>query len=135
MQQMKYVLAILSVFLVASCSDPVEPTEYDLQFADVVDMKVSVQKNQVTCLLYVQAYNGCQEPRMVEARQADTNLEIVLTTYQANRSGCDTLQSVKKLWHTFTNLPEGTTAKLRVKAARNSKTNQPVDTLITVALP
>ncbi len=135
MQQLRTIVALTTLALVTSCSEPTMPSEVDQRFADVVDMKVSASANQVTCLMYVQTYSGCQDARIVKAQQNEHVLEIGLSTFQSTRSDCDTLQSVKKLWHTFSNLNGNAMYTVRIRAERDSRTKKALDTLITVALP
>jgi hypothetical protein len=136
MQQLRTIFALVILALMTSCSEQAAgPSETDQHFADIVDVKVSAQPNQVTCLMYVQSYSGCQDARVTSAQQVDKNLEVALTTFQSTAANCDTLQSVKKLWHTFPNLDAGTKYSVRIRAERDTRTNKPVDTLITVSVP
>lgn len=135
MQCSRIVLALCVLFLISSCSEPVAPGDSDLRFADVVDMKISAQPNQITCLLYVQVYSDCQEPVVASAKQTDSRVELAVTTMQRARSLCDTNVTVKKLWHQFTNVPTGTTMQVHISADKDSRTNRAVDTLVTVTVP
>ena len=129
----KFSCLAVSLFFLA-CSQSTQPTDSNLRFADVLDIKVSASSGQITCLMYVQAYNGCQEPRIVDVQQNASQLDIAVSTFQTSTGGCDTAQSVKKVWHTFANIPDSSAVTIRIRADRDTRTNMPVDTTIIYSL-
>lgn len=122
------VVALMVILL--SCSHGTQPSESDLGFADVMDVKISSAGDQVTCLLYVQAYSGCQEPRLVSTNQKDNSIELTVSTFKLVNKQCDTVQSVTKVWHTFSNLPDSSIMHIRIRSDKDTRTNKPTDTLI-----
>lgn len=134
LQHFRWMIILSLVVGVTSCSQPSEPVESDLRFADLVRVMVSAQDGNVACLFYVQTYSGCQEARIAAVSKTDSTAEVQLTTFQTTKQDCDSLEHVSKILYTFNAMKSGN-VQVRIRSERDTRTNNPLDTLVSVHLP
>ncbi len=135
MQHLRIVIALISAAIFTSCSESTQPAESDERFADIVDVKLSVHADGLTCLLYVKTYRSCEEPRVAHSNVSASGLELGVTTFKLATSECTPDTTVKKVWHTFTGLSGGASYSLRIQSERDTRTNKKVDTTVVVNIP